>query len=346
VDDLGVLAAEVEDALVDAEHPVRRSRWWVTVLRVLVSLALVWVLVRKIVGVDFADLRPTWTPETIAWLVAALVLNTAAVVLAAARWKQVLVAMGMVSPPFTRLIRHYFAGQFVSNVLPSTIGGDVLRAARLSTDTGDAAESFASLIVERLTGWLVLPLLTLTGVALSSEVRASGTPATVALAIAGGTLVALVLILFAADHPRLGGRFAEREGWHRFLGAVHLGVAHLRRHPRAALAVVGVGIGYQLVLVLSAVAAARALEIDLDVVTMIALFPVILMVQVLPIGISGVGIREWALVFFLTPLGVPQESAVALGLLLFAVNLVVSLLGAPAFLAGGRRVTPVGGATS
>ena len=39
---------------------------------------------------------------------------------------------------------------------------------------------------------------------------------------------------------------------------------------------------------------------------------------------------------FLTPLGVPAEQAVALGLVLYLLNLVVSLVGAPAFAVGGR----------
>ncbi len=62
-----------------------------------------------------------------------------------------------------------------------------------------------------------------------------------------------------------------------------------------------------------------------------------LIAQVLPIGISGLGVREGAFVIFLTPFGVPAEQAVALGLLLYLLNLVASLLGAPAFAVGGRR---------
>jgi hypothetical protein len=42
-------------------------------------------------------------------------------------------------------------------------------------------------------------------------------------------------------------------------------------------------------------------------------------------------------VLFLAPLGVAHEQAIALGLLLYLLNLAVSLLGAPAFAAGGRR---------
>jgi uncharacterized membrane protein YbhN (UPF0104 family) len=264
----------------------------------------------------------------------ALVLTAASVVLSAARWRQVLVGMAVPSR-FWNLVTSYFAGQFVSNVLPTTIGGDVLRISRLARETGDSADSFASVTIERLTGWLVLPLLTFAGFALNPHLVDVDDRSTLALLIAIGTLVVLIAILVVADHPRLGGRFANRQGWRRFIGAVHLGVTKLRRHPRSAVSVVAVGVVYQFVLVLAATAGARAVGIDsVGLTVMLAFFPAVLIIQVLPIGISGLGPREGALVLFLHPLGVPEADAIALGLLLFALNLVVSLLGAPALLAG------------
>ena len=56
-----------------------------------------------------------------------------------------------------------------------------------------------------------------------------------------------------------------------------------------------------------------------------------------PIRISGLGIREASLVLFLEPLGVPHAQSIALGLALYFLNLIASLLGAPAFALGGRR---------
>jgi hypothetical protein len=49
-------------------------------------------------------------------------------------------------------------------------------------------------------------------------------------------------------------------------------------------------------------------------------------------------VREGALVLFLSRsgLGVTTEQAIALGLVLYGVNLLVSLAGAPAFAAGSR----------
>ena len=70
---------------------------------------------------------------------------------------------------------------------------------------------------------------------------------------------------------------------------------------------------------------------------MMAFVPVVLMVQVLPIGISGLGVRETALVLFLHPLGVDNTQAIALGLALYFLNLSASLVGAPAFAFGGPK---------
>lgn len=332
------LDADLAGELAAAEGPARPKRWWVLPLRIAISLAMLWFLIVKIAAVSFADLVPEWSAAALGWTVVALALSVLGVALSAERWHQVLLAMGLTGLRFPRLLSHYFAGQFVSNVLPTTIGGDVLRVSRLAADTGEPATSFASVIIERLTGWLVLPILTATGFVLAPEVRHLGRPTTLALAIAGSTLAALVAILFVADHPRLGGRFAARQGWRRFIGSVHLGVNRMRRHPRAAARVVLVGIAYQTVLVLAAAAGAQALGIGgAGFTVLLAVFPAVLIAQVLPIGISGLGVREGALVIFLSPLGVPEKQAVALGIFVFALNLIVSLLGAPAFAAGSRR---------
>ena len=87
--------------------------------------------------------------------------------------------------------------------------------------------------------------------------------------------------------------------------------------------------------------AAKALDLPTAVgpTALLAFVPAVLIAQVLPISISGLGVREGLFVLFLHPLGVPQSQAIALGLLLYLLNLVVSLFGAPAF-AVGHRVRP------
>jgi uncharacterized protein (TIRG00374 family) len=310
-------------------------------LRIVVSVGMLAILIARAPEFQVHDLVPEWSAGAALWLLSASLLTLFGIVLSALRWQKVLEALE-IRAGLKRLLSHYLAGQFVSNVLPTTIGGDVLRVSRLSKDTGESPGTFASVVLERMTGWLVLPVITIIGFLVNPGLRELGTATHVALALSGGTLVALVLVLAAVASTHVGGRFAEREGWRRFAGALHLGLDRLRRHPGAAVNVLLVGFAYQLVLVLAAVAAAKALGLEpAGLTALLAFFPAVLMAQVLPVGISGLGIRESAFVLFLGPLGVATEDAVALGLLLYLLNLGVSLLGAPAFAVGGRRRTTI-----
>ena len=318
---------------------MERKQAWSLGVRLVVSALMLAVLMAKVPSFSAAELIPKRSLATALWLGVAAVLTLAGIVLSALRWQKVLEALE-ISTQLPRLVSHNLAGQFVSNVLPTTIGGDVLRVNRLSRDTGESPGTFASVVLERLTGWLVLPVITIVGFAVNPGLRHLGSATRVALALAFGTLVLLVGVLAAAGSSRIGGRFASSAGWRRFIGAVHLGIDRLRSRPGAAANVLAAGFAYQLALVLAAVAAAQSLGLrPAGLTALLAFFPAVLIAQVLPISMSGLGVREGAFVLFLGPLGVASEQAIALGLLLYLLNLAVSLLGAPAFAAGGRPRT-------
>ncbi len=194
-------------------------------------------------------------------------------------------------------------------------------------------------MLERLTGWLILPILTFIGFVVNPGLTHLGNATRVALGLASATLVLLVVVLTLVASNRFGARFNGNQGWRRFAGAVHLGLDRLRHHPAAAVNVLAVGFAYQLALVFAALFAAKAVGMGVEVgpTALLAFFPAVAIAQVLPVGISGLGIREGAFALFLVAARRPTEQAVALGLLLYLLNLGVSLLGAPAFALGGRR---------
>lgn len=338
---LGDIASVSVEGLIDAVETAgtkteRRHRWALP-LRIAVSLLMLGVLWWKFPEIDWGDLVPAWNRETILWLLAATGMTFLGIALSAVRWQSVLRALGL-RERLRLLIPLYFAGQFVSNVLPTTIGGDVLRVSRLSKVDGEPETTFASVALERLTGWFVLPLITFFGLAINPGLRQLGRATVLALAVAIVTLVALVVVLLAANHPRLGGRFAATDGWRRFVDAIHRGITELRRQPLAALSILIAGLAYQIALCVAALMVAAALGFSwLGLTALLAFYPAVLILQVLPIGIAGLGVRESAFVLFLVPLGVPAEKAVALGLVLYVINVVASLFGAPAFAVGGRR---------
>lgn len=301
-------------------------------LRALVSAIMLALLIPR---VQLSTLVPRWNARASLWLAVTLIVTLLGIVLSTLRWRQVLMALGLRAKTST-LFSHYLAGLFVGNFLPSTVGGDVLRISRLSAANGDRPDTFASVVLERLTGWLVLPVITLTGLIINPDLRSLGTSSHLALTIALGTLAILSLLLIAAANPRIGGRLGGSEGWARFANAVHLGVDRFRHNPAAAAGVLAVGFAYQLIVMVAAFAAARVLGLPVGPTAILAFMPAVAIAQVLPISLGGLGVREGAFVLFLHPLGVATEEAIALGILIYGVNLVVSLLGAPAFAIGSR----------
>jgi uncharacterized membrane protein YbhN (UPF0104 family) len=324
-----------------ATPSVRRARW-IMAARLVVSGILLWLLVTKI-GTNWSKAIPDPTAHTFAWLAGALALTIGGIVVSAVRWQAVLAALDQ-HPPFRRLLSLYFAGQFMGNVLPSTIGGDALRVSRLGRETGETPTTFASVVVERLTGWLVLPVITLSGLAVNPGLRHLGRASTIAFSTATITLALLLGVIALTARPGIGieGRLEHNAGWRRFTGAVRFGIHRLTREPAAALRILGAGLAYQLTMIAATLMAARALDLPAGVgpTAVLAFVPAVLIAQVLPISISGLGVREGLFALFLHPLGVPRSQAIALGLLLYVLNLVASLLGAPSFATGHRRRNP------
>jgi glycosyltransferase 2 family protein len=346
--------ADLESGDLPEELP--RNDWRRTLVRLLVSLGFLAVLMWRLPGVTAEDLVPELTTTTIVWLAVAVAVHMVAYLLQNLRWWQVATTLG-IQVPYRRMLSHLLAGEFVSNALPTSFGGDVVRVVRLGRDaaTGvdasggsrpaaadpDAyADAFAATSLERLTGWLVLPIISTTALLLEPGYRALGWPSTVAWITNAVTVLALLVILWAAGHERGAGRLVGGAGWRRYLGAVHLGIIAFRHHPSRVLAVLGAGLGFQFLQCVSVWAVARALDLpQVTLLAAMAFFPPTAVMQNLPLTLGGLGVREGAFVLFFGALGVPDGRAIALGLGVYLVFVAASLAGAPAFALGGRRRT-------
>jgi hypothetical protein len=317
--------------------PARRHRPWVRWARFAVSAALLAILISRIDPDDFVPPDRS-LPGTLAFLSTGILLMGASFLVAAWRWQRVL-AVYDAHVPLRILMKHYMAGQFVGNALPSTVGGDVLRISRCSKDTGSTEVAFASVVLERLTGFVALPLLTFVGFLMRPDLFEESR-SWIAIVIAAGTIVMLSVILLLAASPHLAGRFVHRANWTRFIGIVHVGVDRLRRDPRDAMGALAAAVAYQLTVVAAVYCAVHTIGLTIPNGAVLAYIPAVAMVQVLPISVGGLGVREGMLALLLTPLGVPTGQAVALGLLWYAMTLVVSLVGAPAFAIGHHGHAP------
>src|SRR5437870_2894705 len=121
-------------------------------LRVLVSgLLLAWLAWRmdwSQVGEVFARLRLEL------WLAAVAVYAFTQFV-SAARWQILAKPLGL-RRPFWQFAGLYFIGMYFNLVLPTSVGGDVVRALYLNRHTGRRLTAFLSVFIDRLSGLVVL----------------------------------------------------------------------------------------------------------------------------------------------------------------------------------------------
>jgi uncharacterized protein (TIRG00374 family) len=295
------------------------------------------LLVWQLPDFEVSELFPTFTASTWLWLIAATFTLLFAFGLQTLRWDAVLVAMGY-HLRYRRLFSEFLAGQFVSNVLPTAFAGDVVRIARVGKDIDDFAHAFASVALERLTGWLVLPSISLIAFAVSPELRSLGTASKVAIAINVVTLVALVIVLAIAANRRWSNRANLATGWRRWLASLHLGIDAIRERPKSIAAITGAGVAFQITQCLSIWMVAKALEMpQVTLLAALAFVPPTLIGQNLPVGFGGLGVREVGFVLFFGAMGADDSRAVALGLVTYLITVLASATGAPFLASGGEK---------
>ncbi len=296
-------------------------------IRAAVSLTILILLARR---VDLSAVVPRWTPRTIGGLAAAAATLLAGHAVAAARWREVLLALDSAAS-YPSLLLYTLAGNFVGNFLPTAVAGDVVRVTRAGNDIASTETAFASTVIDRLSGWLVLPLMGIVGLVITPALRRDGHVRSLSIALCLVSLAGLCVVLALAGSRRLGGKLHGRDGWTRFLGAVHFGIDKIRMHPLRGAKVLTFATAYQLVMVSGVWVASWALDLGVSPWAMLGVAPLVFIAQTLPLSIGGLGIREGAYSVLLAPLGVAKADAVGLGLALYALTILTSLIGAPAF---------------
>jgi uncharacterized membrane protein YbhN (UPF0104 family) len=264
-----------------------------------------------------------------AWLLAALVMTNLQTLLSALRWRLTAARLGL---PLSlgSAVGEYYLGALVNQTLPGGVLGDAARAVR-SRQNGLRIATQA-VVIERLTGQIALLLVTLTGLALTLALPAAlPLPPAAArlpliLAAAAGALM-LALWAVARLWPRLSQRLA-REFWQPFRRAV-LARAVWPRQATLGLAIVGCNL-------LTFDFCARATGTALPPLALLTLVPLILTAMLVPLSVSGWGLREGAAAGLLPLAGIAPEAALAASVAFGGVILAGSLPGALVLARRGR----------
>jgi uncharacterized protein (TIRG00374 family) len=273
------------------------------------------------------------------WLLAAAV-YAATQAVSSVRWQLLARPLGF-REPFRRYLSYYYIGMFFNLVLPTSVGGDVVRAWYLNAGSGRRANAFVSVIADRVSGVLVLLLLALVALPL----RPPGLPWWLAWMVggmAGGTLLALMFLLIighwaGAQHSVLG----SANTWRSRLCKPQSVICNLQSaifpSRRVFLLATGLSLVVQLANVLVVWLIGQALHLFVPGSYYLILVPTVTLLTLLPISLNGMGVREGGTVVMLAPLGVDSGAAITLALLWFAAFVLPSIGGVFPYLWGNVR---------
>lgn len=234
------------------------------------------------------------------------------------RWYMLLRAAD-VHIPFRRVLTSFCGGIFFSCLLPSSIGGDLVRSIDLSKYTQRPREVVATVLLDRLSGYVGLVVVLLVSLFFGWDLLKDNTAAIISIGVISGVMALLLLVLFNKFifvqinkllHFPNAGRI--REGLKNLFHEVH----YFRKHRRTLLYNLALSIVIQAIgpVVFYITALSLGLR-GMNPVYFFVFIPIIGAITLLPISIGGLGLRESMAALFLPAAGISAGAAAAFALI-------------------------------
>lgn len=302
-----------------------------TAAKGLVTLSLLVILGRNI---DIQKTLGFLQGTSIPLFLAAGCVMVLQVLLAAVRWRLVMTHK-RIQLPLQSLLRYFWLGLFFNQVLPSSVGGDAVRAYCLVREGYGIGSASVAVLLDRLLGMVGLVLLVIVALPLSISYISDGA---MRLALHAVVVGAFGVIGFILVLDRLTANFRK---WR-----IVRGMAALSKDARGLLfstdpgvRLILLSIGVHLISILAIAVLALAIEIGVHWTAFVVVVPVAILLMTVPVSIAGWGVREGVMVVGLGYAGVAAEQAVALSILFGFLVLVVALPGGLIWMITDRRPT-------
>ena len=323
----------VQQQLTIAVQKETRRKWLHIAPRAGITLLILVFLLRS---VSWSTLLATLRHVHATTLLMALGIGILCVIFSSYNW-HCLVLAERIRTDLARLVNLYFVGMAFSHFLPTSIGGDAVKAFYVGKESGNMAGATSAVLMSRITGFLgmlliALPILLIWHASFSSTL------------IIGFLLLSLLItvmlggIIFVSRNLSwVSSRFLK-ESWarHRLvLMTVEIGDALVNaiRRPRSLSLAVFFGLLFWAASFLNYYAYADALGMQVPLHFYIIAVSFSSIVAMLPISINGFGVREGSLVYAFSIAHVPAATSLLLAFLADAQVLLFGVIGGCIYLA-------------
>lgn len=316
-----------------SEPQTQREPLWKLALKVFISAALIYVIVRML---NFRELGQVFGQAN--WLLvgAGFVLFLIAQVLRTLRW-HLLIVCQKPDVPFWATLNAMFVGLFFNMFLPAELGGDVVRGLWLDKAVGSRSATFASVLADRIMGMLTMAVLA--GWAIINGAHHTSRSTTLLVV---GLCVALIVFTLAAASERVARLLASLPIFPRRLrvGERLLRFSASLRVYRGTRRAIGWALLWSLVfqgaIYVSYWILALGLGLHAPMWSFFAFIPLITIITMVPASLNGIGAREMGYAYFFKEVGLNANQAVALSIASYAFLVAASLIGGVVYAAQKR----------
>jgi len=303
------------------------------IIQVLISLFLLTVVFYQaglFSSSGRANFVATLGGANIIMLLASIMVGVLINISSAFKWYMLVRARKM-KAGFWRIFSYYLVGQFSNLFLPTSVGGDVVRAYQLGKYCDNQVDAMASVFVERYTG--VLVLLFVAGVAVLSR-----------LAVFNVDFVIASLILFAVILGVMGWMLINDKFYqlikrviskrfvftHKLFIRVDYLLKAINSYRNDPVTVSWAFINsliFYFIAVVNVYVTALVFQVDISFIDMLIATPIIMLIMNIPISVGNLGLMEFAYINVLQLMGYSPALGLSVAILMRLKSLLDGALG-------------------
>jgi len=299
-----------------------RKKLWL-LFKISFSIALILFLLQR---VNIDELKGNLVEANSRYIFWAVIVCFIAWAIASYKWLILLKALGKETHFFT-LLGLNFIGLFYGLFLPGHISGEVLKGVKLSKNIQNGTSAVVSIMIDRLTGLFVLILFALCGIIFTTK----------DYYLLPFLIVSLIifpffgLIFLNRDLSSLVGKTGRkilgkgRAG--NFIAPFWRSLKNYQEKTPQLLLAIFLGVLFHILVVAFNYLVCISLNINLSFLALIWIVTVVYLVQLLPISISGIGVREGAYIFLFGQHGISASRAFSFSIIIFSVIIFLGILG-------------------
>lgn len=289
------------------------------------ALIIAFILIYK---TSIKDILAVLKHVDLFWILLSFSLHSLGLLISAIRWQILIQAQGD-SVPMIFLAKSYLVGTFFNNFLPTRFGGDVVRIWDGSRYSQTKLKSSAIVLVERLTGIIVL----LGFAFISSLFRLDMTGkipviwVSLIISFLGLTSIAVFFMPYTTRIikiiPDKGILAKVKQKILEFRGIVF----KYKKKKQQLLKAFFWAFLLQVNVILHYFLIGKALHLNISLLDYFIFIPIVLLILIIPITINGLGLREGSYIEIFKFYGIPANVAFSFSLIDVVFGIILGLVG-------------------